>query len=61
VPLGGSTQRGWLRGLDYLQRMKIGHIPLKEGFSAKGFLFKHVKVRKFYMVIILCENGVHLF
>jgi hypothetical protein len=31
-----------LRGLDYFQ---IGHIPLKEGFSAKGFLFKHVRVR----------------
>jgi hypothetical protein len=32
-------------------------MPLKQGFSAKYFLLKHVRVREFYMVIILCKKN----
>jgi hypothetical protein len=47
-------QRGdGFRGHNYAKERKIFPFPLKEGFSGKDFLLKHVKVREFYMVFVL--------
>jgi len=46
--------------LDYAQESKESPIPIKEGFGAKHFLLKHVKVREYYMFNILCTYKMHV-